>query len=80
MELLWKWLSIYSSIRRQNSAIKSSFNLCGLVECGGPDSPHPPPIPVTMLLMEKGYSDGLAKVGALDKFQQFVDQINSLHL
>jgi hypothetical protein len=72
-----KYLLVYKKIK---STIKSSFNSCGLVECEGPGPPHPPPIPVGMLLLKKGYSDEIAEVGALDKFQKFVDRINCLHL
>jgi hypothetical protein len=72
-----KYLLVY---KKTKSTIKSSFNSCGLVECGGPDPQHPPPIPVGMLLLKKGYSDGIAEAGALDKFQQFIGRINSLHL
>ena len=72
-----KYLLLY---KKTNSTIKSSFNLCGLVEFGGPDPQHPPPIPVAMLLLKKGHSDRIAKARALDKFQQFVNQINSLYL
>jgi hypothetical protein len=72
-----KYLLLY---KKTNSTIKSSFNLCGLVEFGGPDPQHPTPIPVAMLLLKKGHSDRIAKASALDKFQQFVNQINSLHL
>ena len=35
-----KYLLLY---KKTNSTIKSSFNLCGLVEFGGPDPQHPPP-------------------------------------
>jgi hypothetical protein len=72
-----KYLLVYTKTK---STIKSSFNSRGLVQCGGPDPPHPLPIPVGMLLLKKGYNDGIAEAGALDKFQQFVDRINSLHL
>ena len=72
-----KYLLLY---KKTNSTIKSSFNLCGLVEFGGPDPQHPPLIPVAMLLLKKGHSDRIAKASALDKCQQFVNQINSLHL
>jgi hypothetical protein len=72
-----KYLLLY---KKTNSTIKTSFNLCGSVEFGGPDPQHPPLIPVAMLLLKKGHSDRIAKASALDKFQQFVNQINSLHL
>jgi hypothetical protein len=45
-----KYLLLY---KKTNSTIKSSFNLCGLVEFGGPDPQHPPPHPSGYASAEK---------------------------
>ena len=43
-----KYLLLY---KKTNSTIKSSFNLCGLVEFGGPVPQHPPPAPSQWLCL-----------------------------